>query len=167
MTLTEEILGKIVSREALPGIIQPAITAGKKIVFTNGCFDILHPGHIQVLGAAKNEGDILVVGMNADASVKKLKGEDRPVMDEQSRAILLASLVFVDYVVIFTDETPLELIRELRPNVLVKGGDYRREEIVGADLVEAGGGRTVIVPLLAGHSSSEIIGKKGKDDHHR
>lgn len=165
MTQTEEILGKIVSREALPGKVQAEITAGKKIVFTNGCFDMLHPGHLQVLSSAKHEGDILVVGMNSDASVKKLKGADRPVMDEQSRALLLASLVFVDYVVIFAEETPLELIRELQPHILVKGGDYRRDEIVGADLVEAAGGRIVIIPLLEGHSSSEIIAKKGKDNH--
>jgi len=161
LRLTEEILGKIVTREALPGHIQAEITAGKTIVFTNGCFDILHPGHIQVLSAARREGDILVVGLNSDTSVRKLKGAERPVMDEQSRALLLASLVFVDYVVIFSEETPLELIRELRPHVLVKGGDYKPGEVVGSGLVERDGGRTVIVPLLEGYSSSRIIGKTG------
>lgn len=129
------------------------------IVFTNGCFDILHPGHIAVLSAAKSMGTKLIVGLNSDASVKRLKGASRPVQNENSRALLLAALVFVDMVVIFEEDTPLDLIQTLQPQVLVKGGDYNLGQIVGAKEVLANGGRVEIVPIEEGHSTTGILSK--------
>ncbi len=134
----------------------------KKIVFTNGVFDILHQGHIYSLSEAAKEGDILVVGVNADASVKRLKGDSRPVNDERSRALVLASLVMVDAVVLFEEDTPLELIKTLLPDVLVKGGDYTVEQIAGSKEVIANGGKVVINPILEGFSTSTIIAKSKK-----
>jgi rfaE bifunctional protein nucleotidyltransferase chain/domain len=131
----------------------------KTISFTNGCFDILHPGHIASLSEAALEADFLVVGLNADASARRLKGEGRPVIDEQSRALMLSSLLMVDAVVIFEEDTPLELIGLVKPDVLVKGGDYTLEQIVGAKEVIAAGGRVVINPIVPGFSSTGIIGK--------
>ncbi len=144
----------------LPQLLQKAAQwrlTGKKIVFTNGVFDILHAGHIFSLTEAAKEADYLVVGLNADASVKRLKGETRPVNDEQSRALVVASLLMVDAVVIFEEDTPLELIKSLLPEVLVKGGDYTIEQIAGAKEVIAAGGRVVINPILDGFSTSGII----------
>jgi D-glycero-beta-D-manno-heptose 1-phosphate adenylyltransferase len=131
----------------------------KTISFTNGCFDILHPGHISSLSEAALEGDYLVVGLNSDISAKRLKGQGRPVMDEHSRALMLASLLMVDAVVIFGEDTPLELIELIKPDVLVKGGDYTLDQIVGAKEVMAAGGRVAINPLVAGFSTTGIIGK--------
>jgi rfaE bifunctional protein nucleotidyltransferase chain/domain len=128
-------------------------------VFTNGCFDILHPGHVALLRQARQLGQYLMVGLNSDRSVRGLKGEGRPVQDEGSRAAVLAALADVDGVVFFDEETPLELIRELMPDVLVKGGDYRPDQVVGRDVVEKGGGRVAIVPLVPGQSSSSILTK--------
>ena len=132
---------------------------GKTIAFTNGCFDLLHRGHIYSLNQAAKEADYLIVGVNSDHSTKKLKGEGRPVNDEQSRALLLASLVMVDGVVIFNEDTPLELIKKLMPDVLVKGGDYTVEQIAGAREVIAAGGRVVINPIIAGHSTTKLAEK--------
>ena len=132
---------------------------GKKTVFTNGCFDILHEGHIYSLSQAAKEGDLLIVGVNADASVTKLKGAGRPVNNQASRSLLLASLVMVDAVVIFEEDTPLDIISALLPDVLVKGGDYTLEQIVGAKEVLANGGRVVINPIIPGFSTSGIIEK--------
>lgn len=134
----------------------------KTISFTNGCFDILHPGHITSLSDAALEADFLVVGLNSDASARRLKGIGRPVMDEQSRALMLASLLMVDAVVIFEEDTPLDLIELIHPDVLVKGGDYTIDQIVGAKEVIAAGGRVVINPILAGFSTTGIIGKINK-----
>ncbi len=131
----------------------------KTISFTNGCFDILHPGHIASLSDAAKEADFLIVGLNSDGSANRLKGAGRPVMDEQSRALMLASLVMVDAVVIFEEDTPLDLIKLVQPDVLVKGGDYTLEEIVGAREVQASGGRVVINPITPGFSTTGIIGK--------
>lgn len=131
----------------------------KTISFTNGCFDILHPGHIASLSDAAREADFLVVGLNSDASARRLKGEGRPVMDEKSRATLLASLLMVDAVVIFEEDTPLELIQLVQPDVLVKGGDYTIDQIVGAKEVQAAGGRVLINPILPGFSSTGVLGK--------
>lgn len=131
----------------------------KTISFTNGCFDILHPGHIASLSGAAKEADFLVVGLNSDASARRLKGEGRPVMDEQSRALMLAALLMVDAVVIFEQDTPLELIDLVNPDVLVKGGDYTMDQIVGAKEVQAAGGRVVINPILKGFSTTGLIGK--------
>jgi len=131
----------------------------KTISFTNGCFDILHQGHIASLSQAAAEADFLIVGVNADASVKKLKGENRPINDQQSRALLIASLLMVDAVVIFEEDTPLELINAVLPDVLVKGGDYTIDQIVGAKEVIANGGRVVINPIVPGFSTSGLIEK--------
>lgn len=132
---------------------------GKTIAFTNGCFDLLHRGHIYSLSQAAKEADYLIVGLNSDSSTKKLKGEGRPVNDEESRALLLASLVMVDGVVIFNEDTPLELIKKLLPDVLVKGGDYAVEQIAGAKEVIANGGRVVINPIVQGYSTTSLVDK--------
>jgi rfaE bifunctional protein nucleotidyltransferase chain/domain len=129
------------------------------VVFTNGVFDILHAGHVMYLEAARNMGDVLVVGLNADASVSRLKGPTRPVNTENDRAQVLAALRCVDHVVIFTEDTPLRVITELLPDVLIKGGDYTRDTIVGADVVEARGGTVATIPLLEGRSTTNIIEK--------
>lgn len=130
---------------------------GKTVAFTNGCFDILHEGHIFSLSAAAKEADYLIVGLNSDASVKRLKGDARPVNTQHSRALLLASLLMVDAVVIFEEDTPLQLITALMPDVLVKGGDYTIEQIVGSKEVMANGGRVVINPIVAGFSTTGLI----------
>ena len=132
---------------------------GKSIVFTNGVFDILHPGHIFSLSQAAKEADFLIVGLNSDNSVKRLKGQQRPVNNQDSRALLLASLLMVDAVVIFEEDTPLELINSVRPDVIVKGGDYTIEQIVGAKEVISNGGRVVINPVIEGYSTTSIIDK--------
>jgi rfaE bifunctional protein nucleotidyltransferase chain/domain len=134
----------------------------KKIVFTNGVFDILHEGHIASLTDAASYGDILIVGLNSDASVKRLKGESRPVNNENSRAILLASLLMTDVIILFEEDTPLELIKSIMPDVLVKGGDYSVEQIAGAKEVIANGGEVKIVPILQGFSTTSIIEKMKK-----
>ena len=128
------------------------------MVFTNGVFDLLHPGHVELLEAARREGSALIVGLNSDASVRRLnKGTERPVVPEADRARILAGLAAVDCVVLFEEDTPLELIKSLLPDVLVKGADYRRDSIVGADWVEARGGRVVRVPLVEGFSTSSLV----------
>ena len=129
----------------------------KRIVFTNGCFDIFHPGHLHILSEAKSFGDMLVVGLNTDASVKRLKGAERPIHNEEQRAQLLAALKLVDAVVLFDQDTPLELIKALKPDVLVKGADYKISEVVGATEVQAYGGSVRLVELLSGHSSSALL----------
>lgn len=130
------------------------------MVFTNGVFDLLHPGHVDVLTGARREGDHLVVGINSDASVRRLgKGPDRPVRSEAERAYVLAALACVDAVVVFDQDTPLELVTRLQPDVIVKGGDYSPDTIVGADVVRARGGRVVVVPLTPGQSTTSIIEK--------
>ena len=129
------------------------------LVFTNGVFDLLHLGHVDVLLAARNAGDALIVGMNSDASVRRLKGPTRPVRGETERAYVVAALAMVDAVVIFEEDTPLELIRQLQPDVLVKGGDYSESTVVGGPDVRARGGRVVIVPLTAGHSTTALVEK--------
>ncbi|MBX2911288.1 MAG: D-glycero-beta-D-manno-heptose 1-phosphate adenylyltransferase [Cyclobacteriaceae bacterium] len=132
---------------------------GQKVVFTNGCFDILHLGHVDYLEKAAALGDRLVVGLNSDASVRGFKGEDRPVQDQNSRARILASLQFVDMVVLFDQNTPLELISSLVPDILVKGGDYMAENIVGAEVVKKNGGEVKTIDFVPGYSTSRIIEK--------
>lgn len=131
----------------------------RKLVFTNGCFDILHRGHIEYLYQARNLGDALMVGVNTDNSVKMLKGEMRPINGEYDRMMLLASLYFVDYVVLFDEDTPLQLIKSVRPDILVKGGDYTRDTIVGADFVESTGGEVVVISFVEGYSTTKVINK--------
>jgi rfaE bifunctional protein nucleotidyltransferase chain/domain len=130
-----------------------------KLVFTNGCFDIIHKGHITYLSRAADMGTHFIVGINTDASVKRIKGPDRPVQDEVSRALIMASFEFVDYVVMFDEDTPLNLIKRVVPDVLVKGGDYKPEDIVGYDTVVQAGGEVNIIDFVPGHSSSKIINK--------
>ena len=137
----------------------PELLNEKKIVFTNGCFDILHVGHVRYLKQASELGDILVVGLNNDDSVKRLKGVDRPVNSEKDRAELLTALGFVDYVVVFDEDTPYNLIKAIQPDVLVKGGDYKPEDVVGKDIVESRGGIVQILPFVEGKSTTGIINK--------
>lgn len=130
---------------------------GKRIVFTNGCFDLLHPGHVHYLQAARELGDFLVVGLNDDDSIRRLKGPSRPVNNLEHRACILAAMKSVDMVVAFSEDTPIKLITSLMPDVLVKGGDYSVEEIVGAEEVRGNGGKVVVIPFLDGHSSTGLI----------
>ena len=155
-TLTA-IKNKLLSHKDLEAKLRAWRSAQKTIVFTNGCFDILHRGHVEYLAQAADLGDVLVVGLNTDASVKRLKGESRPVNDEQSRALLLSALQFVDAVVLFDDDTPYELIKQVQPDVLVKGNDYRPEEIVGFDIVTEKGGKVLTINLVEGFSTTNII----------
>jgi len=130
---------------------------GKRIVFTNGCFDLLHPGHVHYLQAARELGDFLVVGLNDDDSIRRLKGPSRPVNNLEHRACILAAIKSVDMVVAFSEDTPIKLITSLMPDVLVKGGDYSVEDIVGAEEVRGNGGKVVVIPFLNGHSSTGLI----------
>jgi D-beta-D-heptose 7-phosphate kinase/D-beta-D-heptose 1-phosphate adenosyltransferase len=136
---------------------------GRRVVFTNGCFDLLHPGHIRNLEQARELGDALIVGLNSDASVRQLKGEGRPVLPERERAEILAALESVDAVVIFDELTPREVIARLLPDVLVKGGDWPGDQIVGREEVEAAGGHVVSLPVVPGYSTSDILRKIRKD----
>ncbi len=129
------------------------------VVFTNGVFDLLHPGHVDLLDRARREGAALIVGVNSDASVKRLKGTERPIRTSASRAIVLAGLEAVDAVVVFEEDTPFDLVQAIEPDVIVKGGDYSPDTIVGADLVTARGGRVVVIPLVDGHSTTSTIEK--------
>ena len=131
----------------------------EKIVFTNGCFDILHPGHIYILDQAKSYGDILIVGLNSDESIKSLKGPKRPKVSQKDRLRILSSIKFVDYAILFEEDTPLKLIKKIKPNILVKGGDYNSDDIVGSEFVKSNGGEIKIVQLLEGYSSSSLIDK--------
>ncbi|MFN3194494.1 MAG: D-glycero-beta-D-manno-heptose 1-phosphate adenylyltransferase [Chlorobiota bacterium] len=149
----------IVSREEIKKISYELKSDGKTVVFTNGCFDILHSGHVFYLREAKKQGDILILGLNSDASVGRLKGENRPVNSEDDRAIVISELKSIDYVVIFEEDTPLNLITDIVPNKLVKGGDYKPEEVVGKDIVEENGGKVVIIPFVDGKSTTNIINK--------
>jgi rfaE bifunctional protein nucleotidyltransferase chain/domain len=148
---------KMLSRDGLARF--RARNRDKRIVFTNGCFDILHRGHVELLIEARGLGDLLVVGLNGDASVRRLKGRARPLVRERDRAFVLAALEAVDRVVIFDEDTPLETIRELKPDVLVKGSEYRRGEIVGASIVEERGGRVVRAAMRRGFSTTSLIAK--------
>ncbi len=132
------------------------------MAFTNGVFDLLHPGHIDLLFAARDTADALVVGINSDKSVRRLKGPDRPIRSEGERAYVLAGVEAVDLVVVFSEDTPLELVKLLEPDVIVKGGDYTEATIVGAQEVKSRGGRVVVVPLTPGHSTTAIIGRLGE-----
>ena len=162
MKQADAIKIRILDRQQLIQEVVRLRLKSKTIAFTNGVFDILHEGHITVLSKAASFADILIVGINSDASVKKIKGEDRPVNNENSRALILASLIMVDDIVIFEEETPVEIIKLIQPDVLVKGGDYTLDTIVGAKEVIAHGGTVEIVPLLEGFSTTNIIEKISK-----
>jgi len=150
---------KLLTAKELPLIVSRLKANNKKIVFTNGCFDLLHVGHIFLLQKAKSFGDILIVGLNSDESVRKLKGNKRPLISEKERALVLSALNCVDYIVLFPEATPLKLLKEIRPDVLVKGGDYKHHEVVGHKEVESYGGRVELVPIFQGASTSKLIEK--------
>jgi rfaE bifunctional protein nucleotidyltransferase chain/domain len=159
MRFVEGIAKKIMTVAEAKAQIQVWKVAGKTFAFTNGCFDILHPGHLYSLAETAKEADYLIVGLNSDASVKRLKGPDRPINSTESRAIVLANLLLVDAVIVFEEDTPLELISTLLPDVLVKGGDYTIDTIVGAKEVIANGGKVIINPIVEGFSTTNIIEK--------
>ena len=148
---------KILSAAVLAHQVRQAKAAGKTVVFTNGCFDLLHAGHVMLLERAKRLGDVLVVAINSDASVRRLKGPRRPIVPQRDRAQLLAALASVDYVTVFNEPTPESLLRRLRPHVLVKGADWSSTKIIGRELVERDGGRVVRLPLLRGYSTSRLV----------
>ncbi len=148
---------KIVERGKSRELARNLREQGLKIVFTNGCFDILHRGHVEYLEFARSQGDVLVVGLNTDDSVRRLKGPERPINRFEDRAYVLAALECVDFVIGFSEDTPYNLISELIPDVLVKGADYRPEEVVGRDIVEQHGGRLVLAPFKKGYSTTELL----------
>jgi len=150
-------MSKIVDKQALLEARGKMKQAGKQLVFTNGCFDLIHAGHVRYLAQARALGDVLVVALNSDRSVRALKGEGRPILNEQERLEVIAALEAVDYVIVFDEETPRELIAALLPDVLVKGGDWPLDQIVGRDEVEAAGGKVLSLPYVEGSSTTEII----------
>jgi rfaE bifunctional protein nucleotidyltransferase chain/domain len=148
---------RVLTWEQTAAFVSAVRLADRRIVFTNGVFDLLHPGHVRYLQHARSLGDLLIVGLNADASVRRNKGPDRPITAEHERAELLAALECVDAVVIFEQDTPAEIVRLIQPDILVKGADWPADQIVGRDTVEARGGRVVLVPVEQGHSTSAIL----------
>jgi D-glycero-beta-D-manno-heptose 1-phosphate adenylyltransferase len=154
---------KIISQKLLPSKLDNWQSDGKKIVFTNGCFDIVHLGHIDYLAKAADLGDILIIGLNSDSSVRKIKGDDRPVNNQTARASLLASMFFVDAVVFFNEDTPYNLIKTIQPDILVKGSDYKPEDIVGYDIVHKKGGEIITLEYLEGYSTTALIHKIKND----
>jgi rfaE bifunctional protein nucleotidyltransferase chain/domain len=159
MNNIELVRAKIFDRKKLENQLAVWRFKDKKIVFTNGCFDLLHLGHIDYLSKAKDQGDVLIVGVNTDSSVQRLKGKNRPVTDEISRSMIMASLQFVSAVVLFDEDTPYDLIQQVQPDVLVKGSDYTPEDIVGYDVVKAKGGEIVTIDFLKGYATTGIIEK--------
>ncbi len=160
MLFHNQLREKIVSQDQALKALRIYREKNKKIVFTNGCFDILHSGHIDYLSQARDLGDILVLGLNTDQSVKRLnKGLNRPINDEKSRAYVLAGLASVDLIVFFDEETPYNLIKLLQPNVLVKGNDYELEKIIGVDILKENGGKVITIPFLVGYSTTSLIKK--------
>lgn len=157
MSHLDRISKKVLNTAQLIPLLEQWRFFGKKVVFTNGCFDLLHLGHLDYLSKAADLGDVLIIGVNTDASVSRIKGPTRPVNDELSRTMLLAGLMFVDAVVLFDEPTPKEIIDFIQPDVLVKGDDYKAEEIVGYDTVMAKGGQVVTIPLVEGYSTTNLI----------
>ena len=151
------MIGKIRGLDELKTLVDENKKSGKKIVFTNGCFDLLHRGHLHLLREAKKYGEILIVAVNSDSSVRKIKGPNRPIFSEEERVELIASLEMVNYVVVFVDGDPYNVIKKLKPDILVKGGDWSQGEVVGRDIVEGSGGKLAIIPLLQGYSTTNII----------
>ena len=152
-------MGKVMPLTSLAETVASLKASGKTIVFTNGCFDILHAGHVTYLAEARRLGDVLIIGLNSDASVRTLKGWSRPIVTQEERATVLAALNAVDYVIVFDEPTPYSLIEAIHPHVLVKGGDWSTESVVGRDIVERDGGRVVIIPYVPNRSTTNIIEK--------
>ncbi len=159
MKTLEQIQQKIIDRENLPNLIQQIKSQNKTIVFSNGCFDLVHRGHVEYLAKATDLADIFILGLNTDKSVSRLKGSSRPLQDEYARATLMAGFSFIDYVILFEEDTPLELITSIQPNVLVKGNDYKIENVVGYNIVQKTGGTVQTIELTEGYSTSIIINK--------
>ena len=159
MSHLNKINSKIFLLDDLKNQVNAWKQAEEDVVFTNGCFDIIHRGHIEVLAQTADLGDKLIIGLNSDTSIQKLKGENRPIIDEQARSILLAALSFVDAVILFPEDTPINLISALLPDVLAKGGDYEIDNIVGHEIVQYNGGKVILVPFVDGFSSTTIINK--------
>ena len=159
MSQFNTLKNKIFSLENLKTQVEKWKATGEKVVFTNGCFDIVHQGHIEVLARTADLGTKLIIGLNSDSSIQKLKGKNRPIIQQQSRAILLASFSFVDALVLFSEDTPINLISTLLPDVLAKGGDYKIKTIVGHEIVQKNGGEVILVPFVDGFSSTTIIDK--------
>lgn len=157
-------MGQVLIENQIEDFLSPLKMQGKRIVFTNGCFDLLHVGHVRYLAAAKALGDLLLVGVNSDASVKRLKGELRPVQNQNDRAEILAALGAVDFVVIFNEDTPLNLIKRVKPDFLVKGGDWKPEQIIGSDFVAQYGGKTISLIFIEGKSTTQIVNKIEKQN---
>ena len=152
-------MNKILERETLRNKLEALRKKGKKIAFTNGCFDILHVGHVRYLREAKKTADVLVLALNSDSSVRSIKGEKRPLVSEQERAEVLAALEFIDFVTIFPELTPLELINYLKPDILIKGGDWPEEKVVGREEIKKWGGRVAIIPEIEGKSTTNVVEK--------
>jgi len=159
MDSKDKLSAKILSGKEVDYMLARARFQDKKIIFTNGCFDILHRGHIEYLLQASKMGNILIIGLNSDLSVKNIKGNNRPIQDQESRARILASLSFVTYIILFDEETPLQLIQHIQPDILVKGGDYKPETIVGYDVVKKKGGKVTTIPFIKGFSTTGLIEK--------
>ncbi len=159
MSHLEQIIGKIHTVESIQPMLAMWRFRGEKVVFSNGCFDILHRGHVEYLSQAADLGQHLIIGLNTDASVKRLKGPERPLQDEVGRSLVLASLKFVDAVILFDQDTPYELIKATKPDFLVKGNDYKPENIVGYDIVTANGGQVVAIQLVEGYSTTSVVNR--------
>jgi len=159
MKTLKVLQNKIVSRKDLTTLVDEIKSKQQKIVFSNGCFDLVHRGHVEYLAKAADLADVFILGLNTDNSVSRLKGPSRPLQDEDARAILMAGFSFIDYVVLFDEDTPLELISEIIPDVLVKGNDYKIEDVVGYDIVQKNGGSVQTIELTEGYSTSKIVDK--------
>ena len=159
----KKINNKIFDLQLLMKKIEKWKSENKKIVFTNGCFDLIHLGHIEVIARSADLGDILIIGVNTDNSIKRLKGENRPIVEEISRAKQLAALEFVDAVVFFDEDTPIDLIKMIKPNLITKGGDYNSDQVIGNDIVAQNNGEIIIIPLTQGYSTTSIL-EKIKDE---
>ena len=160
MSFHQKLSEKLHNKESLKTFLDSCNAQGKKVVFTNGCFDILHRGHVEYLTQARDLGDVMVLGLNTDSSVKRLgKSPERPINNEETRAVILAGLECIDAIVLFDEDTPYDLIAFVQPDVLVKGDDYKPEEIVGYDIVTAKGGKVITIPLVKGFSTTNLISK--------
>jgi len=162
MNKLDILKAKIIDLDKLDSFLAYLRFKNQKIVFTNGCFDIIHRGHIEYLAQAASYGDILIIGLNTDSSVQRIKGKDRPVQDEYARAITLASMQFVNAVILFDEETPYDLIKIVQPDILIKGSDYKAEDIIGYDIVKAKGGEVITIDFIDGYSTTSIINKLKK-----
>lgn len=162
MDKLDVLKSKIINSDKLEAFLAYLRFKNQKIVFTNGCFDIIHRGHIEYLAQAANYGDVLIIGLNTDKSVQRIKGTSRPVQDEDARAITLAAMHFIHAVVLFDEDTPYNLIKKVQPDVLIKGSDYNAENIVGYDIVKAKGGKVITIDFIDGYSTTSIINKLKK-----